>query len=68
MELLATHPGVPIARSEFLDKVWGYSRETNIDTQVIDVHISHLRRKLGDSCERPKLIHTVHGVGYALKL
>ncbi|ABW32409.1 response regulator transcription factor RpaB [Acaryochloris marina] len=67
LELLATHPGEPISRSEFLHKVWGYSHEANVDTQVVDIHISHLRRKLGDSSGNPKLIHTVHGVGYTLK-
>jgi two-component system response regulator MprA len=41
--------------------VWGY--DTVVDSNVVDVHIGHLRRKLGD----PPLIHTVRGVGFTLR-
>jgi two-component system response regulator MprA len=41
--------------------VWGYHRDP--DSNVVDVHVGHLRRKLGD----PPLIHTVRGVGFTLR-
>jgi len=41
--------------------VWGYHR--GADSNVVDVHVGHLRRKLGD----PPLIHTVRGVGFTLR-
>ena len=36
--------------------------------RTVDVHISHLRRKLGDDPRSPRLIKTVRGVGYVLSL
>jgi two-component system response regulator MprA len=41
--------------------VWGYDNAG--DSNVVDVHVGHLRRKLGD----PPLIHTVRGVGFTLR-
>jgi DNA-binding response OmpR family regulator len=41
--------------------VWGY--HSGADSNVVDVHIGHLRRKLGD----PPLAHTVRGVGFTLR-
>jgi two-component system, OmpR family, response regulator MprA len=41
--------------------VWGYDSVS--DSNVVDVHVGHLRRKLGD----PPLIHTVRGVGFTLR-
>ena len=37
-------------------------------TKTLDMHISALRRKLGDSPEDPKLITTLRGVGYVMRL
>jgi len=65
LELLETflrHPGRVFSREALLHRVWGYRSQG--DTNVVDVHVSHLRRKLGDTERR--LIRTVHGVGYAL--
>jgi DNA-binding response OmpR family regulator len=49
------------SRAALLRSVWGY--DTPIDTNVVDVHIGHIRRKLGD----PQIIQTVRGVGYVLR-
>jgi len=62
LETLLRHPERVFHREALLHRVWGYRSEG--DTNVVDVHISHLRRKLGDRDRQ--LIRTVHGVGYAL--
>jgi DNA-binding response OmpR family regulator len=49
------------SRESLQRAVWGYT--THVETNVVDVHVGHLRRKLGD----PPLIQTVRGVGYVLR-
>ncbi|HCT76660.1 MAG TPA: DNA-binding response regulator [Micromonosporaceae bacterium] len=49
------------SREALLRAVWGY--DVTVDSNVVDVHIGHLRRKLGE----PQLIQTVRGVGYLLR-
>jgi DNA-binding response OmpR family regulator len=41
-------------------------RDEVVGERTVDVHISHLRRKLGDDPRRPERIRTVRGVGYLL--
>ena len=65
LEYLMLNRGVAVSRSELLDKVWGYSYVG--DTNVVDVYIRYLRRKLDDPFH-VKLIHTVRGVGYLFRL
>lgn len=55
---LAENRGRVLTREQLLEKVWGYDYYG--DTRVVDVHIGHLRQKLG----RAELITTVRGVGY----
>ncbi len=54
---LAEHPGKVLSREQLLERVWGYDYYGEI--RVVDVHIGHIRRKLGED-----LIATVRGVGY----
>ena len=54
---LAEHHGLVLSRKQLLEKVWGYDYFG--DLRVVDVHIGHLRKKLGD-----KFIETVRGAGY----
>ena len=49
------------SREELLRAVWGYGAP--VESNVVDVHIGHLRRKLGE----PPVIQTVRGVGYVLR-
>ena len=49
------------SRAALLHAVWGF--DTPVDSNVVDVHIGHLRGKLGE----PGLIRTVRGVGYVLR-
>lgn len=52
-----------LTREFLLQKVWGYEYEG--ETRTVDVHIRHLRRKLGPEGE--ERIETIHGVGYKLR-
>jgi DNA-binding response OmpR family regulator len=63
LELFLTHPRQIFPRDVILNRVWGY--EYLGDTNVIDVHIRHLREKLGD--EERTLIRSVRGIGYGLE-
>jgi DNA-binding response OmpR family regulator len=63
LELLARNPGKVFSRFEIEEKVWP---EYTGGSNVVDVYIGYLRRKLEESGER-RLIHTVRGVGYVLR-
>jgi DNA-binding response OmpR family regulator len=54
--------GEIISRDELLNQVWGY--DSFPDTRTIDAHITKLRHKIEDNPEAPKLIITIHGIGY----
>lgn len=55
--------GKVLTREFLLQKVWGYEYEG--ETRTVDVHIRHLRRKLGPEGE--DRIETIHGVGYKIR-
>lgn len=61
---LMRRPGQVLSRTQIADQVWDLTVEN--DSNVIDVYIRLLRCKVDDGRERP-LIHTVRGVGYAIK-
>jgi two-component system response regulator RegX3 len=62
LELLLREAGSVISRERLIDEVW----DTNWfgSTKTLDVHVSSLRRKLGDDSQNPRFIHTVRGVGF----
>ena len=64
LEYLMRHPGQVITRTMLFEEVWSYSYDPR--TNVIDVHMGKLRRKL-DEGGLPSLIHTVRGSGYILR-
>ena len=55
---LAQHQSMVLSREQLLEKIWGYNYFG--DTRVVDVHIGHIRQKLG----LESIIETVRGVGY----
>jgi DNA-binding response OmpR family regulator len=63
LAVLMAHPRQVFTRAALLDRVWGYDYVA--DPNLVEVHISALRAKLGDTARR--LIHTVRGVGYTLR-
>jgi two-component system, OmpR family, response regulator RpaB len=64
LELLISKAGQPFSRATILQEVWGYTAERQVDTRVVDVHISRLRAKLEDDPSNPDLILTARGTGY----
>jgi DNA-binding response OmpR family regulator len=64
LRALAERAGQVLTREQLMDLVRG-STEESFD-RSIDVHISHLRQKLGDDPRNPRLLKTVRGVGYML--
>ena len=58
------NPGRVLSKSQILDHVWNY--DFGGDTNVVETYVSYLRRKV-DTTE-PRLIHTLRGVGYVLRL
>lgn len=64
LEMLLRHPGVVLERMDMYSEIWGYDGETS--SKALDVHTRYVRRKLEAEGE-PRLIHTVHGVGYVLR-
>ncbi len=61
LKLFMRHPDRVFTRETLLNRVLGYTYDGG--TNVIDVHVNHLRKKLGD--RPPVLIRTIYGVGYA---
>ena len=61
---MVMRPRAALPRRQLIDEVWG--ADWYGDEHVVDVHIGHLRRKLGDDAAEPRFIRTVRGVGYGL--
>jgi len=61
---LAAHPGMVFTRGQLIEAVWGGVWMG--DEHLVDVHIGHVRRKLGDDPSAPVFIRTVRGVGYRM--
>ncbi len=64
LELFLCHPRQVLTRSRILQEVWGYDFPTS--GNALEVYVGYLRRKTEADGE-PRLIHTVRGVGYALR-
>jgi two-component system OmpR family response regulator len=65
LELLLRHPGRPVTKTMILEHIWDYTFDPQ--TNVVDVLAHRLRAKV-DKDFPVKLIHTIRGVGYVLKL
>lgn len=64
LERLMRNPGRVFTRTQLLEHVWGYDFDP--ETNLVDVNIRRLRKKIDDDSERP-LIETVRGVGYKIR-
>jgi len=60
----ARRPGRVVPRETLLDEAGRH--DVTVSDRTVDVHVSHLRKKLGDDPKSPRLIKTVRGVGYVL--
>lgn len=63
-EMLMNRPGVVVSTEQFMTHVWGW--EAEVDTSVVWVHISNLRKKI-DSLGAPVKVRFIRGVGYVLE-
>ena len=63
LEYMMRHPGQVLTRTMLLERVWDFAFDPT--TNVVDVHVSRLRRKLEEP-GGPALIRTVRGAGYIL--
>ena len=64
LELLMRHPRQVLTRSQILEEVWGFDFPTTANS--LEVYVGYLRRKT-EAAGEPRLIHTVRGIGYALR-
>ena len=64
LRTLAARPKLAFSRRQIIDEVWDSTWVG--DEHVVDVHVAHLRRKLGDDPASPRYITTVRGVGYRM--
>ena len=65
LSFMAASPGVVFSRETLLERVVGGA--DFVDVRGVDVHIRHLREKLGDDAATPRFIETVRGVGYRIR-
>ncbi len=65
LEYLARHAGQVVTRTMMLEKIWNYHFDPG--SNVVDVHIGRLRRKLEEGFPAP-ILHTVRGAGYRLSV
>ncbi len=62
LAMFVNNPGRLLTHSEIIDAVWG--QDNIVEYGNIDVHVRHLREKIEQDPDRPKLIRTVKGEGY----
>lgn len=66
LEYLHANRERPVPREELLHKVWGYAKNSDIETRTVDIHIAKLRRKIEPEPAEPRFLITVRGAGYRL--
>lgn len=62
LELLMRNSGRVLTRAQLIDRVWG--SDYFGDTKTLDVHIKRIRSRIEEEPKKPKIVHTVRGVGY----
>ncbi len=65
LELFMRNASLVLERDTIYDRIWGYDFETG--SRSLDVYVGYLRRKTEDGGE-PRVIHTVRGIGYVLRM
>lgn len=61
---MVNRPRAALTRRQLISEVWG--DDWYGDDHVVDVHVAHLRSKLGDDASEPRFVRTVRGVGYGM--
>ena len=62
LEYFLRHPGQVVTRAMLLHDVWHY--HFSLETNVVDVHISNLRKKIEETPAEPRYLASVRGMGY----
>ena len=65
MEMLMQSPGIIVTAEQLITHIWGW--DTNVDTSVVWVHISNIRKKI-ESLSAPVAIKFVRNAGYTLEV
>jgi DNA-binding response OmpR family regulator len=66
LDALSRRPRVVFSRQQLLDAVWDEASGVVSDEHLVDIHIGHLRRKLGDDPRSARYVQTIRGVGYRM--
>jgi DNA-binding response OmpR family regulator len=66
LETLSSRPRVVFTRQQLLDALWEDATGVTSDEHLVDIHVGHLRRKLGDDPKSARYVITVRGVGYRM--
>ena len=64
LEALSARPHAAFTRAQLIERVWG--PDWFGDERLVDIHLGHVRRKLGDDPAAPRYVRTVRGVGYRM--
>jgi DNA-binding response OmpR family regulator len=64
LDALSSRPRTAFTRAQLVDRVWGPGWFG--DERLVDIHLGHVRRKLGDDVADPRYVRTVRGVGYRM--
>jgi DNA-binding response OmpR family regulator len=64
LEALTERPKLAFTRRQLIERVWGPAWFG--DEHLVDLHIAHIRRKLGDDAATPRFVLTVRGIGYRM--
>jgi DNA-binding response OmpR family regulator len=64
LEALTERPKLAFTRRQLIEQVWGPAWFG--DEHLVDLHIAHIRRKLGDDAATPRFVLTVRGIGYRM--
>jgi DNA-binding response OmpR family regulator len=64
LDTLSARPRLAFSRGQLIEAVWGAGWVG--DEHLVDIHIGHIRRKIGDDVTEPRYIVTVRGVGYRM--
>ncbi len=67
LHYLARHAGMTLTRSRLLAAVWSDQLPGRGDTRTVDVHVHRVRERIEPRPSRPRYLHTVRGLGYALR-
>jgi DNA-binding response OmpR family regulator len=66
LHALSSRPRLVFSRQQLLEAVWDEASGVVSDEHLVDVHVGHLRRKLGDDPRSSRYVLTIRGVGYRM--